>query len=516
MFLMKEKELTQKQLDFKETILKYKVAIFFSVLFLFFAAYSFAENNSAPSGADLWVERKDSAEIIPASKLPSFATAIDTLGKAVVNIRTKGKVKSSAGRSLRGVDPLEQLFGVPGNKKKSRDRAFRSLGSGFIIHPDGYIVTNHHVVDKADKITISFRDQKKTYSAKLVGSDPKTDLALLKVDYPGALPAAPLGDSDAVLPGDWVMAIGNPFYLGHTATVGIVSAKSRKINVPGEGSSPYANFIQTDASINPGNSGGPLFNTKGEVIGVNTAIFSPGANGPSGFNIGIGFAIPINMVKTIISQLQDKGKVTRGWLGVLIQPVDPDLAQAMSLPGTKGSLVADVVDKSPAKKAGLKTGDVILTFDGKEVVDNDDLPLLVADTVVGKNVSVGIIREGKKQVVKVVIEELKDGKTKEAPKEEEAEVEYQLGLSVQELSPEISEALSLEQEKGVIVADVEPDSPAAEAGLRRGDVILKVGSHKIESATSLRAKLKKLKVNEPILFFVKRKDTTIFLTLKKE
>jgi len=508
---------SEQILVLKDIILKYRVTIFFSVLFLFFAVSCLAEDKSAPSGADLWVERKDSAEIIPASKLPSFATAIDKLGKAVVNIRTKGKVKSQSGRG--GNDPLEQLFGLRGRNGKSgksRDKAFRSLGSGFVIHPDGYIVTNHHVVDKADKITISFRDEKKTYSAKLIGSDKKTDLALLKVDYSGALPAAPLGDSDGVLPGDWVMAIGNPFYLGHTATVGIVSAKSRKISVPGEGSSPYANFIQTDASINPGNSGGPLFNTKGEVIGVNTAIFSPGATGPSGFNIGIGFAIPINMVKTIIAQLQDKGKVTRGWLGVLIQPVDPDLAKAMGLSGTKGSLVADVVEKSPAEKAGFRTGDVILTFDGKEVVENDDLPFLVADTAVGKNVSVGIIRDGKKQVVKVLIEELKDGKKKEEKQEEEPEVEYQLGLSVQELSSEIAEALELEQAKGVIVADVEPDSPAAEAGLRRGDIILKVGSKPIESAAQLRAKLKKLKQNAPILFFVQRKDTTIFLTLKKE
>lgn len=470
---------------------------------------------SSVLATDLWVEQDSKADIIPASKLPSFATAIDLLGKSVVNIRTKGKVKVSSRNPFGGSqDPWEQLFGqLP---KKNADRPFRSLGSGFIIHPDGYIVTNEHVVSRADKISISFRDDKKTYTAKLIGSDKKTDLALLKVDYPGKLPAAPLGDSEQVLPGDWVMAIGNPFYLGHTATVGIVSAKSRRINVPGEDSSTYSNYIQTDASINPGNSGGPLFNTKGEVIGVNTAIFSPGASGPAGFNIGIGFAIPINQVKGIITQLKEQGSVTRGWLGVLIQPVDPDLAEALGLDGTNGSLVADVIENSPAAKAGFKNGDLILTFDGKDVEENDDLPFMVANTDVGKRVSVGIVRDGRKKALKVSIEELKEKNVEPEEEPEEKEVEYQLGLSVQELSPEIAQTLGLETEKGVIVADIVADSPAAESGLRRGDIILRVGTDDVESANDLRSRLRKVKKGSPILFFIQRKGNTIFLTLKKE
>jgi serine protease Do len=480
-------------------------------LVLFITLLSFTHAHAS----DLWVEQDSKTEIIPVSKLPSFATAIDLLGKSVVNIRTKGKVKVSARNPFSGgQDPWEQLFGnMP---KKNTDRPFRSLGSGFVIHPDGYIVTNEHVVSRADRITISFRDDKKTYTAKLIGSDKKTDLALLKVDYPGKLPAAPLGDSEQLLPGDWVMAIGNPFHLGHTATVGIVSAKSRRINIPGEGSSSYANYIQTDASINPGNSGGPLFNTKGEVIGVNTAIFSPGASGPSGFNIGIGFAIPINQVKGIITQLREEGSVTRGWLGVLIQPVDPDLAEALELDGTNGSLVADVIEDSPAAKAGFRNGDLILTFDGKEVVENDDLPFMVANTKVGKRVSVGIIRDGRKKSLKVKIEELKEAQGKEEEEPQEEEVEYQLGLSVQELSPEIARTLGLKSEKGVIVADIVPDSPAAESGLRRGDIILRVGSDVVESANGLRSRLRNVKKGAPVLFFIQRKGSTIFLTLKKE
>ena len=343
----------------------------------------------ANANEQLWIDKSQAKEVVPPLNLPSFAPTIQVLGKAVVNISTKGKVKTE--KNLKAfktpggnAGPWDFFLQLP-----QEEQDFRSLGSGFVIHPDGYIVTNFHVVENASKISVSFKDEKQTYTAELVGSDKKTDIALLKVDHPGQLPAAPLGNSDILQPGDWVLAIGNPFQLGHTATVGIVSALGRKINLPGEESRPYDSFIQTDASINPGNSGGPLFNANGEVIGVNTAIL-----GASGGNIGIGFAIPINHVKTIISQLKDKGRVVRGWLGVLIQPVEQDVADAMGLEQASGALVADVVESSPAAKAGFETGDVILTFDGRAVEKNEDLPMMVAETEIGKTVSIQIIRAG--------------------------------------------------------------------------------------------------------------------------
>ncbi|HQH28387.1 MAG TPA: Do family serine endopeptidase, partial [Oligoflexia bacterium] len=398
------------------------------VLLLGCAAVAQAEDKS-------WLDSSASSRpALPEVNLPSLSPLVNELGQSVVNIRTEGK--ENVGSPFSGEfpgpqggdqqSPFDFFFQLPPNQK---NRRFTSLGSGFVIHPDGYIVTNNHVVEKASKIIVSFRDDKKTYTAELVGSDAKTDLALIKVNHGGKLPAAVLGDSDDIQPGDWVMAIGNPFRLGHTATVGIVSAKSRKI----PGGKPYDSFIQTDASINPGNSGGPLFNLRGEVVGVNTAIFSPGRFGASGFNIGIGFAIPINLVKTIVSQIKEKGKVTRGWLGVLIQPVQPEMAEYFKLQDAKGALVADVLADSPADSAGFKRGDVIVKYDGREVVENDDLPLMVAETEIGREVSVEIIREGKSKTLKAKIRELKDEEGTELSEESE---QTQLGLTVQEITPD--------------------------------------------------------------------------------
>ncbi|MCL4134811.1 UNVERIFIED_CONTAM: hypothetical protein GTU68_013063, partial [Idotea baltica] len=399
-------------------------------------------------------------------------------------------------------------------EQKPSNRKFSGLGSGFVIHPDGYIVTNHHVIDKASKITVSFRDEKKTYEAELIGSDPKTDLALIQVKNHKKLVAAPLGNSDKLKPGDWVIAIGNPFRLGHTATVGIVSAKHRRI--PSGSAYNYTNFIQTDASINPGNSGGPLFNTAGEVIGVNTAIFSPGRMGQGGFNIGIGFAIPIDLAKGVISQIKENGKVVRGWLGVMIQPVSEDVASALQLKDPSGALVAQVMPGSPAAIGGFKRRDVILSFDGKAVEENDDLPMIVADTKVGKKVKVKIIRDGSKKTLDVVVKQLPEADEKPEV-EEVAEQENTLGLVVQELTSEIARALEIDEGEGVVVASVEPDSPAARALLRRGDLILEVGSETI-SSTKKFSKLVKAKAesNKPILLLVRRGKTTLFFTIKPE
>jgi serine protease Do len=450
--------------------------------------------------------------------LPSFSPVIEKLGKAVVNISTEGKENSPA-NVFRGrpqgnppgedednprFNPFDSFPFAPEGESK---RSFSSLGSGFVIHPDGFIVTNNHVVDRATKISVSFRDDRKTYPAKVIGKDRKTDLALLKVEHPGKLEAVVFGDSDKVAPGDWVIAIGNPFRLGHTATVGIVSATSRR--VPGGG--PYDDFIQTDASINPGNSGGPLFNARGEVIGVNTAIFSPGRFIGTGFNIGIGFATPINIIKGIIGALHDSGRVTRGWLGVLIQPVSEDLARALELPEAQGALVADVMAKSPAADAGIERGDVIVNYNGKPIVENDQLPILVANTELGKTVKLDVIRGGKSKTIEVKIRELKE--------EDEEQIasgadESKLGLVVQDLTEDIAKGLGVEEGRGVLVSNIVPDSAAAEAGLKRGDIILAVGTKEINSAKEFKSLTKDAKKERPLLLLVRRGENTIFLTLK--
>ena len=453
-------------------------------------------------------------------KLPSFAPVIEKLGSAVVNISIEGTEKVGGGFRKGGPgmgggpqgeqSPFDFFFQFPPDAPQGK-RSFSSLGSGFVIHPDGYIVTNQHVVDKATKILVSFRDDKKTYEAKVVGIDLKTDIALLKVDFPGKqLPAVVLGDSDKLTPGDWVIAIGNPFRLGHTATVGIVSAKSRRV----PGGKPYDSFIQTDASINPGNSGGPLFNAQGEVVGINTAIFSPGRMGSTGFNIGIGFATPINLVKTIISQLHKTGKVTRGWLGVLIQPVSEDMAQVMKLDAASGALVADVLPNSPAGKAGFQRGDVITGYDTHKVLENEDLPLMVAETDVGRTVNVDVIRNGKAIVLKVKIEELKDEEAENVTTSDTEE--STLGLTVQELTGDIAHSLGIDDVKGVVVTEVMPDSPAANAGLKRGDVVLEVGGKAVSNNKEFRTLTNDIEKNKPLLLLVRRGENTIFLTLKVE
>ena len=475
----------------------------------------------------LWIEGSEQSPGVEI-KLPSFAPVIEKLGRGVVNISIEGTEKVGTPFSRKGPapqfdpndksnpfgggggnSPFDFFFQFPPDAPQGK-RSFSSLGSGFVIHPDGYIITNQHVVDKATKILVSFRDDKRTYEAKVIGTDDKTDIALLKVEYADKLPAVVLGDSDKLIPGDWVIAIGNPFRLGHTATVGIVSAKSRRV----PGGKPYDSFIQTDASINPGNSGGPLFNAQGEVVGINTAIFSPGRMGATGFNIGIGFATPINLVKSIISQLHKKGKVTRGWLGVLIQPVSEDVAEALKLKDAAGALVADVLPNSPAGRAGFQRGDVIVKYDGHVVQENEDLPLMVAETEVGRTVDVDLTRGGKPLTLKVKIEELADEESETATTTEAEE--STLGLTAQELTPDIAKSLGLEEAKGVVVTEVEPDSPAANAGLKRGDVVLEAGGVPVNSSKEFRQATKDLEKRKPLLLLVRRGENTIFLTLKIE
>jgi serine protease Do len=343
----------------------------------------------------------------------------------------------------------------------------------------------------------------KELKAKIVGRDPKTDIALLQVEPDGVqLVPVRIGDSKKLRVGEWVLAIGNPFGLENTVTSGIISALGRHIN-----QGPYDDFIQTDAAINPGNSGGPLVNTKGEVVGINTAIFSRG-----GGNIGIGFAIPIDLASEIVPQLKEKGRVTRGWLGVMIQKVTPDIAESLGLDEPRGALVADVVKDGPAEAAGVKVGDVIIEYDGKKVNDSAELPLLVARTGIGKAVTVKVIRDKKVEELPVTIAELKEEDEAAAGGPSSSD---DLGLAQQTLTPDLAENLGLDRNmKGVVVTQVEPSGPAAEAGLRRGDVILEVNRSVVKDVNAFQKLLAEAGKGKSILFLVRRGDNTIFLAVK--
>ena len=384
----------------------------------------------------------------------SFADLVTKVKPAVVNISTTSTVKmpGSPFRHFFGPDeggPFGDFFHRFFGEIPDQELRQQSLGSGFIVDKDGYIITNNHVVDGADEIKVKLADGRE-YKAKVVGRDPKTDLALIKISsFFKDLPALPLGDSEKMRVGDWVLAIGNPFGLEETVTQGIISATGRVI-----GSGPYDNFLQTDAPINPGNSGGPLINLSGEVIGINSAIM------PSGQ--GIGFASPSNMAKKIIPQLMEKGKVTRGWIGVSVQSITPEIAQAFGLKETRGSLVGEVVPSGPADAAGIKRGDVIVSFDGKEIKKIADLPLLVAETPVGKTAEVKVMRNSKELTFTIKVAEMPAGKIPTAsPLPTEG-----LGLTVHNITPELMKQLHLRDKNGVVIVNVQPGSPAEDAGLQ--------------------------------------------------
>jgi serine protease Do len=370
----------------------------------------------------------------------------------------------------------------------------KSLGSGVIINKEGYILTNNHVVENAKEIMVTLYSEK-DYPAAVIGRDKRADLALIKIDAKEDLPVAPLGDSDRLRVGEWVLAIGNPFGLSETVTAGIVSAKGRVI-----GAGPYDDFIQTDASINPGNSGGPLFNFWGEVVGINTAIVAAGQ--------GIGFAIPINMAKEILPQLKEKGRVIRGWLGVTVQRITSQLAKSFGLKEERGALVSQVFKGSPAEKAGIKSGDVILEFDGKKVKDFGELSRIVAATPVGKTVPIKIFREGKMLTLQATIAELEErGEVAEAP------VQKTLGINVQDLTPEIARALGLEDTTGVVVVQVEKGTPADQAGISRGDVVQEVNHQPVEGVDDFYRAINKAKDQESILLLVRRGATSLYIAV---
>jgi serine protease Do len=459
----------------------------------------------SPSRAVNMMAESNSPEL-RSGQLPDFVALAKKVRPLVVNISTTQVSEGRGGPQEFGNpfgedDPFndfwKRFFGGPVPRGPQRQR---SLGSGFIIDADGTILTNNHVVENAQKILVKLSDEQE-YEAKVMGRDPKTDIAIIKVNTKTALTAASLGDSDTLEVGEWVMAIGNPFGLDSTVTSGIVSAKGRHI-----GQGPYDNFIQTDASINPGNSGGPLINLRGEVVGINTAIFSR-----SGGNIGIGFAIPINLVKELLPQLRGKGKVTRGYLGVLIQKVTPEIADSLGMDKGRGALVANVSKDGPAEKAGVKVGDVIIEFDGKEIRDSGDLPIIVARTPVDRKVRMKVLRDKKELQLTVSVGELKDEEVvASAPEKGE------LGMTVQKLTPQIAESLGLERADGVVVSAVDPGSPADEAGIRRGDVILEVDRKPVRNIDEYKKSLAGIRKGKGVLLLVRRGESTLFLALKPQ
>jgi serine protease Do len=429
-----------------------------------------------------------------------IADVAESVIDAVVNISTKQTVSVEEGAmpQLPPGSPMEKFLedllknrrgpNAPGGDHPSR--RVNSLGSGFIIDPSGLVVTNNHVISDADDITVILNNSD-NLKAEVVGRDKKTDLALLRVKPKQPLKAVKFGDSDKLRLGEWVIAIGNPFSLGGTVTAGIVSARDRDIQ-----SGPYDNYIQTDASINRGNSGGPLFNLNGDVVGVNTAIISP-----SGGSIGIGFAVPSNTVVGVINQLREFGETRRGWLGVRIQPVTPEIAESLGIKPPRGALIAGLDDRGPAKPAGIEPGDVIVTFDGRDIKEMRDLPKIVADTPVGKNVEVTVIRSGKELSKTVKLARLEDGEKqaaltkKDEPGEEKSAVKKTLGLEVANLTDELRRRFSIENKvkSGVVITAVEPNSAAAEKRLTPGTVIVSVQQQPVASAADLQARIDKLK-----------------------
>jgi len=429
--------------------------------------------------------------------LPDFVELAKRLKPSVVNISTAKTVKPQRqfqrhfGNHSTN-DPFQDFFERYLDEMHPRGYKQRSLGSGFIID-GGYILTNNHVVDGADEIMVKMADNRE-FKAEIKGRDERLDLALLKINAKETLPTAQLGDSDAIQVGEWVMAIGNPFGLAETVTAGIISAKGRVI-----GSGPYDDYIQTDASINPGNSGGPLFNSHGEVVGINTVIVAGGQ--------GIGFAIPINLAKSIIPQLKESGKVTRGWLGVSIQQVTAELAKSFGLGSEKGALVSGVLPGSPAEKGGLKTGDIILEFDGKKIQETSELSRMVAATSVNKKVTVTILRDGREQKVTVVIDRLKDG-----VKEEQGEaVQDKLGLTVSELTKELVERFQLKESTGVVVTDLKSDGLAQESSIVEGDIIKEIDGRPIATLKDYEKAVADHKKGQIIRFFLKRGGNSLYV-----
>ncbi|OGR13314.1 MAG: hypothetical protein A2341_16170 [Deltaproteobacteria bacterium RIFOXYB12_FULL_58_9] len=459
---------------------------------------SFAQ--SAHAKESLWSERSSSSRIL--AQVPDFAALAKQVVPAVVAIQVEQKAKMSR----RGGDPLEYFF-RPFGGNVPQEFNNRGLGSGLVIREDGLILTNHHVVEDASSIEVVLTAPdggEKTMTATVLGTAPEYDVALIKTDGDAKASVAYLGDSDRISIGDWVMAIGNPFGLSHSVSVGIISAKERREIMP-SGRRGLYDFLQTDASINPGNSGGPLVNMRGEVIGINSAINAAGA--------GIGFAIPINMVKEMLPDLKAKGKYTRSWIGIRIQPLTDALAESLGLKKAVGALVSEVVPNSPAEKAGIKDEDVVLEFDGKPVRSSSDLPLYASMAGVGKSVPLKIWRQGKERAVNVILTEFPDDEVVVAG--DSTSEAGELGMTVADITPELKRQFELSNDRGVVVKEIAPGSPAARAQLRVGDVILSLNRSKTSNARTFAQATKELKSGDLMRLQVERGNGRLFVALRK-
>lgn len=453
---------------------------------------------------DTSASNPSSTIMVPAS----FTDIAMAMSPAVVNIRTE-KIISEGGPVFRHFqspfgkdDPFRDFFERFFGDIPQREFRQRSLGSGFFIDQEGYIVTNNHVIENADKIKVKLTNGKE-YDAEIVGRDAKTDIALIKVKSWRDFRPVKWGDSDALKVGEWVVAIGSPFGLEHTVTAGIVSAKGRVI-----GSGPYDDFIQTDASINPGNSGGPLINMKGEVVGINTAIVSR-----SGGNVGIGFAIPINLARGIIKQLKESGTVTRGWLGVSIQNLTPELAEYYGVKDGKGALIGEVFEGDPADKAGIKPKDVIIEVDGDKIEDSRELSQKIAEIPVGEKINIKVVRGGKEHTFRVNIAKRTDDKESLALKQPMEETH--LGMTVSTLTRELARRLNISETEGIVVVSVEQNGPADKADVKEGDLILEIDHKPIKTLEDYQSQIEKVKKGETISLLVKRKIGFLALKITK-
>ncbi len=457
-----------------------------------------AQATATPAFAEqLWQQRGAGSALL--AQVPDFARLAKQVVPAVVSIQVEQKVRASRG-------PFEHYFWGPFGEVP-REFRNRGLGSGFVIREDGLILTNNHVVENAENIEVAFEiegEGERKMSAKVLGTAPEYDIALLATEGNAKAPVTYLGDSDSVSIGDWVMAIGNPFGLSHSVSVGIISAKERRDIMP-SGRRGLYDFLQTDASINPGNSGGPLVNMRGEVIGINSAINAAGS--------GIGFAIPINMVKEMLPDLKSKGKFTRSWIGIKIQTMTQALAQSYGLGKAQGALVSEVIKDGPAAKGGVREGDVILEFDGKPVRASSDLPLYASMAGVGKKVKLKLWREGGDKQVNVTLTEF--------PGEETASVEPesggggQLGITVADITPQIQQQLGLEVARGVVIREVMPGSAAAMEGLRPGDVILSFNGRAMGTAREFAQMFKDLKSGAVMRLQILREGGRLFVAIPK-
>ncbi len=437
-----------------------------------------------------------------------FTTVAEKVSPAVANISAEKTVTGNVpGFEWRFEGPWDEMFRDFFGPGPRREQRTQTLGSGFFISEDGYLVTNYHVIRDASDIVVKLTNKQefKGDEVRIVGTDPRTDIALLKIDNGEKLPCLEFGNSDEVKVGDWAIAFGNPFHLEGTVTVGVISAKGRAGIVLPEGPD-FQSFLQTDAAINPGNSGGPLVNIHGDVIGINAAITSP-----SGGNVGIGFAIPASLAKMVIDELKSEGKVTRGYLGVYLQEITEDLKDAMDLPSLEGVLISEVVENTPASRAGIKAGDVITMFDGKKVKDMASFRIMVASTEVGKKVNIKLYRDGKEKDIRLTIGEMDE--TANATRETPDNKGDELGLRVINVSDPRAQRFDPKTTNGVVIVEIRPGTPADKAGFNVGDIIIAIGSKSTANVDEYRNAIKGLKEGKPVIFHVQRGERKLYIAV---